>query len=86
MNETLEKLLTYFRTLTCGHKLFLVTKRTRSQIQVLEMGFLLLADWVPLRDRVMSLVMLEGFKAELPLLHTERGQLRWFRHLTRRWS
>jgi len=36
-----------------------------------------------LRDRVRSLVILEGLIVESLLLHIERSQLRWFMHLVR---
>ena len=45
----------YVPTLTHGHKLWVVIKRTRSRIQVAKMGFLHRVAGLSLRDRVRSL-------------------------------
>ena len=47
------------------------------------MSFLLRVVGVSLRDRVGSSVIQEGLREELLLLHIERSQLRWFRHVLR---
>ncbi len=70
-------------TLTYGHELWVMTERTRSQIQVAEMSFLRRVAGRSLRDRVRSSVTREELRVELLLLHIERGQLRWLGHLFR---
>ena len=53
----------------------------RSWIQAAEMGFLRRVAGVSLWNKVRSSVIREGLGLEPPLLHVERSQLRWFRHL-----
>uniref|UniRef100_A0A8C6NIQ5 Reverse transcriptase domain-containing protein n=1 Tax=Nothobranchius furzeri TaxID=105023 RepID=A0A8C6NIQ5_NOTFU len=64
-------------TLTYGHELWVVTERTRSQIQAAEMSFLRRVAGLSLRDRVRSSVIQEGLGVDPLLLHIERSQLRW---------
>ncbi|KAK3542555.1 hypothetical protein QTP86_029613, partial [Hemibagrus guttatus] len=71
----------YVPTLTYGHELWVMTERVRSRIQVAEMSFLRRVAGSSLRDRVRSSVTQEGLGVEPLLLHIERGQLRWLRHL-----
>ncbi|KAF7654265.1 hypothetical protein LDENG_00072170, partial [Lucifuga dentata] len=73
----------YVPILTYGHELWVMTERTRSQIQAAEMRFLCRVSGLTLRDRVRSLDIQEGLGVEPLLLHIERSQLRWFRHLVR---
>ena len=47
----------YVPILTYGHELWVVTERTRSRIQVAEMGFLRRVSGLSLRDRVISSVI-----------------------------
>lgn len=65
-------------TLTWGHKLWAVTKRTRLGIQVAQMSFF---HWVAepyLNYRVRSSSIWE--RVEQLLLHLKRSLLRWFGH------
>lgn len=45
-------LAVYIPTLTCGHKLWVVTERIRSQVQVMEMSFLRMVSSFSLRNGV----------------------------------
>ncbi|KAK3536646.1 hypothetical protein QTP86_015449 [Hemibagrus guttatus] len=71
----------YVPTLTYGHELWVKTKRVRSRIQAAEMSFLHRVAGRSLRDRVRSSATQEEIRVEPLLLHIERGQLRWLRHL-----
>jgi len=73
----------YVPILTYGHDLWVVTKRTRSQIQVAEMSFLRRVAGLSLRDRVRSSDIMRELGVEPLLLRIERSQLRWFGHLIR---
>ncbi|CAM4556599.1 unnamed protein product [Leuciscus chuanchicus] len=73
----------YVPTLTYGHELWVMTKRTRSRTQAAEMSFLRRVAGRSLRDRVRSSVTREELRVEPLLLHIERGQLRWLWHLFR---
>ncbi|KAK3559562.1 hypothetical protein QTP86_013728, partial [Hemibagrus guttatus] len=73
----------YVPTLTYGHDLWVMTERVRSRIQAAKMSFLHRVAGRSLRDRVRSSVTREELGVELLLLHIERGQLRWLRHLFR---
>ncbi|KAK7940110.1 hypothetical protein WMY93_003436 [Mugilogobius chulae] len=73
----------YVPTLTYGHELWVMTERTRSRIQAVEMSFLRRVAGRSLRDRVRSSVTREELGVEPLLLHIERGQLRWLGHLYR---
>ena len=73
----------YIPTLTYVQELWVVTERTRSQIQAVEMGFLRRMSGLSLRDRVRSLFNREGLRVELLLLRIERSQMRWLGHLVR---
>ncbi|KAK3548138.1 hypothetical protein QTP70_004870 [Hemibagrus guttatus] len=73
----------YVPTLTYGHELWVMTERVRSRIQAAEMSFLRRVAGRSLRDRVRSSVIQEELGVEPLLLHIERGQLRWLRHLFR---
>ncbi|KAK7925839.1 hypothetical protein WMY93_008149 [Mugilogobius chulae] len=73
----------YVPTLTYGHELWVMTERTRSQIQAVEMSFLRRVAGRSLRDRVRSSVTREELGVEPLLLHVERSQLRWLGHLFR---
>ncbi len=75
--------LIYIPTLTFGHELWVMTERIRLLIQVAEMSFLCTVARLSLRDRVRSSDILEELRVEPLLLHVERSQLRWFRHLVR---
>ncbi|KAK7915621.1 hypothetical protein WMY93_011382 [Mugilogobius chulae] len=67
----------YVPTLTYGHELWVMTERTRSRIQAVEMSFLRRVAGRSLRDRVRSSATREELRVEPLLLHIERGQLRW---------
>uniref|UniRef100_A0A8C6P1M8 Reverse transcriptase domain-containing protein n=1 Tax=Nothobranchius furzeri TaxID=105023 RepID=A0A8C6P1M8_NOTFU len=73
----------YVPILTCGHELWVGTKRTRWQMHAAEMSFLQRVAGLPLRDRVRSSVIREGLGVDLLLLHIKRNQLRWLGHLVR---
>ena len=73
----------YVPTLTCGHEIWVMTERTRSRIQAVEMSFLRRVAGRSLRDRVRSSVTREELRVEPLLLHVERNQLRWLGHLFR---
>ena len=59
-------------TLTNGHELELVTKRTRLRVQEAEMSFLRRVAGLSLRDRVRSSLIWEEFGVESLLFRTER--------------
>ncbi|KAK0145331.1 putative uncharacterized transposon-derived protein F52C9.6 [Merluccius polli] len=69
--------------LTYGHELWVVTERTRSQVQAAEMSFLRRVTGLSLRDRVRSSVIREELGVDPPLLRVERSQMRWLGHLFR---
>uniref|UniRef100_A0A8C6NNI1 Reverse transcriptase domain-containing protein n=1 Tax=Nothobranchius furzeri TaxID=105023 RepID=A0A8C6NNI1_NOTFU len=73
----------YVPTLNYGHELWVVTERTRLQIQAVEMSFLRRVARLSLRDRVRSLVIREGLGVDPLLLHIKRSQLRWLGYLVR---
>ncbi len=73
----------YVPTLTYGHELWVVTERMRLRIQAAEMSFLCRVAGLSLRDRVRSSDIWRELRVEPLLLHVERSQLRWFRHLIR---
>ncbi|PWA16842.1 hypothetical protein CCH79_00012754 [Gambusia affinis] len=81
----------YVPTLIYGHELgmvneiadWIMTEKTRSQIQLAKMGFLCRVSGLSLRDRVRSLVIREGLRVEPLLLHVKRSQLRWLGCLLR---
>lgn len=73
---------TYISILIYGHELLVVTERMRSRIQTMEMSFLQRVAVLSLRNRVKSSIIWEGLRVEPLLLHMERSQLMWFRHLT----
>jgi len=64
----------YVPTMTYGHKLWVVTERTRLWIQAAEMSFRRRVDGLSLRDRVMSSDIRREFGVELMLLRVERSQ------------
>ena len=70
-------------TLNYGHELWVVTERMRSRIQVAKMSFLCRVAGLSLRDRVRSSDIWERLRVELLLLHIERSQLRWVRHVVK---
>lgn len=67
--------------LTCGHNLWEVTERPK-MIQVDQMILCSLAGLI-LRDKLRSSVIRDDLGFQSLLLHTERKQLRQFRHLAR---
>ena len=69
--------------LTYGHEGWVMTERTRSQVQAAEMSFLRRVAVFSFRDRVRSSVIREELGLEPLLLYLERSQLRWFGHLVR---
>ncbi len=73
----------YVPTLTYGHELWVITKRTRSRIQAAEMSFLRRVAERSLRDRVRSSVTRKELREEPLLLDIEKSQLRWLGHLFR---
>ncbi|GAA6107076.1 uncharacterized protein LOC111191400, partial [Tachysurus ichikawai] len=70
----------YVPTLT---ELWVMTERTRSQIQAAKMSFLRRVAGRSLTDRVRSSGTREELRVEPLLLHIERSQLRWLGHLFR---
>ncbi|MDF4981257.1 hypothetical protein P3565_23090, partial [Vibrio parahaemolyticus] len=66
----------YVPTLTYGHKPWVVTERTRSQVQAAKMSFLRRMAGLSLRDRGRSSDIQRELRVQL--LHVERSQLRWF--------
>jgi len=66
-----------------GHKLWVVTERTRSRIQAAKMSFLRRVAGLSLKDRVRSSDIRRELRVELLLLPVKRSQLRWFGHLIR---
>ncbi|KAK0132211.1 putative uncharacterized transposon-derived protein F52C9.6 [Merluccius polli] len=73
----------YVPALTYGHELWVVTERTRSQVQAAEMSFLRRVAGLSLRDRVRSSVIREELGVDPLLLRVERSQMRWLGHLVR---
>ncbi len=67
-------------SLTYGHEGWVMTERVRSQLQVVEMGFLRRLAGVSLWDKVRSSVICEGLRGELLLLCIERSQMMRFGH------
>jgi exonuclease III len=70
-------------TLTYGHELWVMNKRTRSRIQAAEMRFLRRVAGLTLRDKVRSSTIREKLNVEPLLLQIERSHLRWLGHLIR---
>ncbi|TWW80607.1 R2 Retrovirus-related Pol polyprotein from type I retrotransposable element [Takifugu flavidus] len=68
-------------TLTYGHELWVMTKRTRSRVQAAEMSFLRRVARLSLRDRARSSAIREELGVEPLLLRVERSQMRWLGHL-----
>ncbi len=66
-----------------GHELWVMTERTRSQIQAAKMSFLRRVAGCSLRDSMRSSVTREDLRVEPLLLDIERSQLRWLGHLFR---
>ncbi|TWW71120.1 hypothetical protein D4764_17G0006030 [Takifugu flavidus] len=62
----------YVPVLTYGHQRWVMTERTRLQIQAAEMSFLRRVAGLSLRDRVRSSDIREGLGVEPLLLHIER--------------
>ena len=62
-------------SLTYDHELWVMTERTRSRIQAVEMSFLRRVAGRSLRDRVRSSATREELGVEPLLLHVERNQL-----------
>jgi len=73
----------FVQTFTYGHELWVVTERTRSQIQVADIGFLWRLAGLGFRDKAGSSAIQREFGVESLLLRNERSQLRWFGHLIR---
>lgn len=71
----------YIPTLNNAHEVWVVTERTRSQIQVAEMRFLARVAGLNLSHRVRSSDIQERLKVEPWLLHIERNQLKELGHL-----
>lgn len=57
-----------------GPKVWVVTERTRSPIQVAEMSFLCSVHGLSLKDRMRNSVIRERFRAELLLFRIEMSQ------------
>ncbi|TWW80182.1 hypothetical protein D4764_10G0012120 [Takifugu flavidus] len=70
-------------TLTYGHELWVMTKRTRSRVQAVEMSFLRRVAGLSLRDRVRISAIREELGVEPLLLRVKRNQMRWLGHLVR---
>ena len=69
--------------LTCGHELWPLKKKSRSQIQEPKMSFLRRVAGLSLRDRLRSSVIREELGAEPLLLRVETRQVRRLGHLFR---
>jgi len=59
--------------LTCGHELWVMTARIRSQIQVAKMSFVRRVSGFTLKDGVRSVVSWEELREELLLLFVRRS-------------
>ncbi|TWW73202.1 hypothetical protein D4764_15G0005960 [Takifugu flavidus] len=66
----------YVPVLTYGHQRWVMTERTRLQIQAAEMSFLPRVAGLSLRDRVRSSDIREGLGVEPLLLHIEKKVFR----------
>ncbi len=75
--------LIYVPTPTCGHELWVVTERMRSQMQGAEMSFLHRVSGLCFRDKVRSSDTWRELGVEPLLLRVKRSQLRWFRQVIR---
>ncbi|TWW53707.1 hypothetical protein D4764_0113540, partial [Takifugu flavidus] len=73
----------FIPTLTYGHELWVMTKRTRSHVQAAEISFLGRVAGLSLRDRMRSSAIREKLRVEPLLLRVERNQMRWLGHLVR---
>ena len=60
-----------------------MTERTRSRVQATKISFLRRVARLILRDKVRSSDIQKELRVEQLLLSIERGQLRWFGHLSR---
>ena len=69
--------------LTYGHESWVMTEKTRSQVQAAEMRFLRRIKGVTLLDKVPNSKIQESLNVESLLLRIERSQLRWFGHVSR---
>ena len=69
--------------LTYGHESWVMTEKTRSQIQATEMRFLRRIKGVTLLDKVPNSKIQESLNVESLLLRIERSQLRWLGHVSR---
>ena len=69
--------------LTYGHESWVMTERSRSQVQASEMRFLRRIEGVTLFDKVRSSEIRKSRNIEPLLLRIERSQLRWFGHVSR---
>ncbi|TWW81841.1 R2 Retrovirus-related Pol polyprotein from type I retrotransposable element [Takifugu flavidus] len=74
---------TFVPTLTYGHELWVMTKRTRSLVQAAKMSFLRRVAGLFFRDRVRSSAIWEELGVKPLLPHVERSQMRWLGHLVR---
>ena len=75
--------LIFVPTFTYGHRLWVVTERTRLRVEVAGISFLRRVVGLSLRDRVRSSAIREERGVELLLHRTERSPMRWFGHLVR---
>lgn len=75
--------LIYISTLIYGNKLWVVTRRTRFQIEVVKMSFLYRVSGFFHRDIVRSSVIWEELGIEPLLLHIKKSQLMWLGHVVR---
>ncbi|XP_061769811.1 uncharacterized protein LOC133560842 [Nerophis ophidion] len=73
----------YVPILTYGHKLWVLTERTRSRVQKAEMSFLHGSVGLSFRDRMRCSAIRGELKVKPLLLHIDRSQTRWFGHLVR---
>ena len=69
--------------LTYGHESWVMTEKTRSQVQASEMRFLRRIEGVTLFNKVRSSEIRKSLNIEPLLLRIERSQLRWFGHVSR---
>ena len=73
----------YTPTLTYGHKLWVVSERTRSRIQAAKNCFCRRVAGLSVRDRVRSSDIWRELGVEALLIRVKNCQLRWFGHLIR---
>ena len=73
----------FLPTLTYGQESWILTERTRSRVQAVEMRFLRRIVGVTRLDRIRNNDIRTNLQVEPLLLSVERAQLRWYGHVLR---